>query len=1314
MKRILKRLLLTFVLSMTLFTSVIINRSCTKVSAATTPNYTVAFSYENYYKVNLQASLVGSSVNTTKASVMYGQGGTTTLSISMYGSGKSGTSTFYSGDYIMSDVVNINVSSSHDSTNIFITDSSGNSVASSGTNTITASGLSDGTYYVEVSCQSPGWSPNAREYRCYYTECEFSFVVDTNPPKITGATTSKTNYKNSSFTVSASDIASGVKNLYIKNPNGTGFTACPNPCEITNGVNGLYSFYAIDNVGNSTPTHYVYFDGTSPTGKVTNSSGTVITSSYVNTQFYYSATDSESGLYELQWKTPTSSSWQTYDTNVLTILADNGNYYFRARDNAGNFSSTKSIYFDNKVPTMSFYNENGSVKDGSIVNSEYISYTANGTGSGVKNSYVKMPGNTNYSLASEATQYLASGTYSFYCVDNAGNRSSTYTVTLDNEAPTLTATNATFGTTTEFEFRVTAEDDSVCEIFYKGPNDLDYRVSSYNYVDITYDMPEGRYYFYAEDQFGNRSSEKYIDFYQPAPEILITYDETTNHYMLTWFDSTYTVGVNGMEYFSGGMLAEEGDYEILVIANNGKTNTYNISIDHKWVITGWVEATCLAEGYSINECLTCDVIIHGNWTGIGDHKYVEDDVIPPTCDEKGYTLTHCVYCGGERKTNYVDELEHEFYVAGKVDATCQSEGYTINKCRNCDVVINGEWTGIGDHIYVADKVVEPTCSEKGYTMYHCDYCLTQWKGDYVDELEHEFYVAGKVDATCQSEGYTINKCKNCDVVINGNWTGIGDHLYIADQVIEPTCEEEGYTMYHCDYCLTQWKGSYVDELGHQFEVVGKVDATCLAEGYTINKCKNCGVIINGEWTGIGDHLYIADKVIEPTCEEEGYTMYHCDYCLTQWKGSYVDELGHQFEVVGKVDATCLAEGYTINKCKNCDVVINGNWTGIGDHSYLVKEVVEATCSSKGYTLYFCDVCFCERISDYIDTTPHNYEKTHVEANCMNKGYIHYKCIDCGYSYDDDFTDPISHDYEITNKVGSCEEEGSITYKCNVCGYTYTENLGFGSHSYLTTITNPTCTTQGFTKYECSSCGKIYYDNYISPLGHNYSKIVIDATCTTNGYTEYECSNCGDSYQTNQVPAIGHKYIETNREPTCTKSGGTFYSCMFCSSEYQTNEILPVGHAYETEILKVSDCINEGKRRYYCPKCGDEYEIIIPATGHNYQLLNENNKNGVVERTYKCNDCGDNYSEALGDQYDKVATYVIDLVNKYNPYIVYVFTATAGLWSIGMGVAYAVAQKNEDKVKTKKMLVNYIIGIVAIFVILVALPYLVKGIAILLS
>ena len=73
----------------------------------------------------------------------------------------------------------------------------------------------------------------------------YSFQVDGNAPVITGASTSKTYYETSDFEVSATDSGSGLKNLYIKNPNATSFTACPNPCQITNGVNGLYSFYAL-------------------------------------------------------------------------------------------------------------------------------------------------------------------------------------------------------------------------------------------------------------------------------------------------------------------------------------------------------------------------------------------------------------------------------------------------------------------------------------------------------------------------------------------------------------------------------------------------------------------------------------------------------------------------------------------------------------------------------------------------------------------------------------------------------------------------------------------------------------------------------------------------------------------------------------------------------------------------------------------------------------------------------------------------------------------------------------------------------------
>ena len=76
----------------------------------------------------------------------------------------------------------------------------------------------------------------------------------------------------------------------------------------------------------------------------------------------------------------------------------------------------------------------------------------------------------------------------------------------------------------------------------------------------------------------------------------------------------------------------------------------------------------------------------------------------------------------------------------------------------------------------------------------------------------------------------------------------------------------------------------------------------------------------------------------------------------------------------------------------------------------------------------------------------------------------------------------------------------------------------------------------------------------------------------------------------------------------------------------------------------------------------------------------------------------------------VSNFVDDLIDQYAPYMLMVFLATAGVWSIAMGIAIIIATKNEDKAKAKKMLVNYGIGLIVIFAILVAAPYLVKGIA----
>ncbi len=73
-----------------------------------------------------------------------------------------------------------------------------------------------------------------------------------------------------------------------------------------------------------------------------------------------------------------------------------------------------------------------------------------------------------------------------------------------------------------------------------------------------------------------------------------------------------------------------------------------------------------------------------------------------------------------------------------------------------------------------------------------------------------------------------------------------------------------------------------------------------------------------------------------------------------------------------------------------------------------------------------------------------------------------------------------------------------------------------------------------------------------------------------------------------------------------------------------------------------------------------------------------------------------------------------LFEQYSPYMVWVFLATAGVWSIVMGIAMIVARKNEEKEKAKKMVANYFIGMIIIFAILVAAPYLVHGIALLIA
>ena len=63
--------------------------------------------------------------------------------------------------------------------------------------------------------------------------------------------------------------------------------------------------------------------------------------------------------------------------------------------------------------------------------------------------------------------------------------------------------------------------------------------------------------------------------------------------------------------------------------------------------------------------------------------------------------------------------------------------------------------------------------------------------------------------------------------------------------------------------------------------------------------------------------------------------------------------------------------------------------------------------------------------------------------------------------------------------------------------------------------------------------------------------------------------------------------------------------------------------------------------------------------------------------------------------EQVSSCIGYLFCQYQPYMWWVLLATAGVWNIVMGVFFAIAQKNEDKEKARKMIKNYVIGLVRI-------------------
>jgi len=828
----------------------------TTASADTTPKYTVTFSYTNNKIVsnvgNNSTTKYRSGTNVTSASVLDNDGSNMTFRIYAYGTDSSGTKIMSNGGWIGSSTVNISFNSTYTDHTITVKDSSGKEIKKvTKATSIQLTGLTHGSTY-NVSYLGFGLGTGSATLMTRYElTATFSFKVDLQNPTISGASTTMYDVmSNQPITITGNDVGSGVEFIYKKRYDDDSYTklvGSSTKIYLDNGP-GLYQFYAQDYSGRTSAVYYAYYDGIAPVGAVYNSSGTQITSSHYNGAFSYNATDEGFGINYCQYKTPGTSSWQTYSRgSTIAATAANGLYTFRTHDLLGNTSEETTLYLDTVDPTGKVYANSTLLSSGGKTSASSLYYSASDTG-GLAACYVKVPGSSSYVEYVNGSSLTTSGQYSFYCVDLAGNTSSTYTVLMDHDAPILSCDEGEFGSTLNTGFTIRATDaHSGFTLYYKMPNSTSYVSASSSSVFFPVTNADGIYYFYAVDALGNRTATYTITLSVALPAVTISTVSNSNAKYISWTGSNYTVTLNGNAYTKGTHITTEGNYTVVVTDNTtGRSNTFTFTIDHYY-------------------------------------KY--EKTIAPTCTAQGYSIYKCISCGLTKSTDYVPALGHD-YKATTHPPTCTAQGYTVYVCKVCDYTYTGDIVPAKGHSYNRETI-SPTCTSQGYTVSTCTACGYSYTSDYVSALGHN-YVATSFGATCTEKGgmqYVCARCGDNYIVYTSSALG---HSFYEERVIE-TCETDGYLNHICTECGYSYKTDEVKAYGHEYETSLLYHATCEHDGEREFRCKNCGKYSIKIVPSHGHEYGITEEVLENGTKR----IYKCETCGDE----YVQYVGDQYQMV---------------------------------------------------------------------------------------------------------------------------------------------------------------------------------------------------------------------------------------------------------------------------------------------------------------------------------------------------------------------------------------------------------------------------------
>ena len=299
-----------------------------------------------------------------------------------------------------------------------------------------------------------------------------------------------------------------------------------------------------------------------------------------------------------------------------------------------------------------------------------------------------------------------------------------------------------------------------------------------------------------------------------------------------------------------------------------------------------------------------------------------------------------------------------------------------------------------------------------------------------------------------------------------------------------------------------------------------------------------------------------------------------------------------------------------------------------------KNVTE--CRYDVYSPYGGPLAGCKTLKQVV----FEERMTAIPANvCRNASYVETVTIPSTVTSIGNYAFSGCTSLKTVNYLGTADTWKSITIGSGNDALD-TDIISYHTHKYdQQEVVAPTCTTAGYTLHTCSACGNTYKTDSKAALGH--TEVVTagkDATCTENGISEgITCSVCGLVIKAQTtIPAKGHDYKEKiTKKATCETDGTATYTCTVCGDTYD-DVIKATGHDFSiTKVTKKATCVEDGIRTLYCSACGTSKEETIPATGeHTY-------KDTVVPGTCKelgytvheCTVCGDSYKDTytpMGD------------------------------------------------------------------------------------